>query len=665
MSSLGHVFHSKYIAIAEILRAIITRPIYPNSKPNIYNNLLSLSVKPLFVKNHDLLFAWRHSAYTRPYTIQTISPTSTSVNLLTHSQPSLRKTPKHSPALLPESQFSKRRFTTASITSSLNNQDQNNTPPASPPLVNEVKKKGRYVLVHDSKGNAHWARKNILKKPKRKPSTVAEYNKNIMNITLNHQLNKAIKLFREMQQRHLYPDVQTYTIIINGFARQADMTRAYKWYQKLLNNYRTHHYAPTLKPNVYVYTTLIDGYMRESNVDQAEAMFRVMLQKGISPNITTYNVLMHHSVVQFNTEAALKFWDRLLKAGLRSDVYTFAIMIHGLGNESRVDEAWRLFELMQKEKISLNTVLATTLMNMHTDHKDYQYAIELFYRFFSNNGALKPSESTKTVLLKAVLHSSPLAKVYDYYSQYRESLKQQQRQKQKMKKKAKRQATRQLNDKEGNNAEATAPPPASKVESPSHALFVGASVYTFTTFMRAFIKYRDFRMVSTVYADMLAHNVQPNLVTYSVMMYSFSCLCEPETCYRILEDLRRMCYHQQQQKEEGATAPHPSSLKLNAVHYNIVISAFGKAGKWQNAKYIYDLMKQDGIKPDKYTMEAFRHARNAGFSSLDEEQDSSDESSEFGNDQQKTDLKDDYLNDAVFALEEDDEPHQGDRYTKN
>lgn len=384
------------------------------------------------------------------------------------------------------------------------------------------------------------------KSKKEKPTTVSQYNHLIIYTIMENRVNKAILYLREMEKSGLKPDIFTYTMIINGYSKQTDMIRARKWLTRMLKN--------GLEPDAHIYTSLIDGYMREADLDKAEAMFRIMMKKNIKPTLVTYNILMHHSVRQLNMESALKFWGNLLGAGLKSDVYTFAIILHGLGDEGRVDEAWRIYKTMEQEKVDVNEVVATTLMGMHVKQHDNEYAIQLFNQFFtteSNEKALPVTDHTRNVLLNAVVGQADSETINRYYELYKTS----------------------LIDK----------------DTKASPLFVGANVYTYTTFMRAFLRRDNLPMVSQVYADMVARHIQPSLVTYSTLMLAHAYVPDPESCVRILGELKK------------------GGVELNAVLYTIVMRAWAKAGKWEKVKSTYELMKQDNIQPTKLTMEVLRY----------------------------------------------------------
>lgn len=417
-------------------------------------------------------------------------------------------------------------------------------------LLDKKKSKNRYKQFTKigPDGNPIVVTAYKLKTKKKKPTTVSEYNRLIIYAVMENRVNKAISYLREMERRSIKPDVYTYTMIINGYSKQSDMIRARKWLDRMLKN--------GIEPDAHIYTSLIDGYMREADVDRAETMFRIMMKKDIKPALVTYNILMHHSVRQLNMESALKFWGNLLEAGLKSDVYTYVIILHGLGDEGRVDEAWRIFKTMQDEKVDVNEVVATTLMGMHVKQHDNEYAIQLFNRFFNtkegSKTALPITDHTRNVLLNAVVAKADSETITRYYNQYKDC----------------------LENKDTTN------------QSP---LFVGANVYTYTTFMRAFLRRDNLPMVSQVFADMTTRHIQPSLVTYATLMLAHAYVPDPESCTRILEELKK------------------GGIQLNAVLYTIVMRAWAKAGRWEKVKSTYELMKKDNIQPTKLTMEVLRY----------------------------------------------------------
>lgn len=381
-----------------------------------------------------------------------------------------------------------------------------------------------------------------MPKPKALSMEYNDYVRELARSISENRMNKAITIFKEMEDRGYKPDRTIYTMLINGFCKVSDMTRAIKWFHRMRKN--------KVDPDVYTYTSLIDGYMRTSDINKAEEMFRRMTFKGIRPTLVTYNVLMHHSVMQLDVETAVSFWGRLLQAGLQPDVYTYAIMIHGLGNDGQIDRAWKVFEAMKEQGIDINDVVLTTLMGMHVKQHDNVTAIKLFQDFFENARKTRqksPTPHTRNVLLNAILGHNDLLKIESFYNQFLASL--------------------------------------DDIDTPTkHILFSGPNVYTYTSFMRAFLRHDALAMVVRVYNDMVSRGIKPTIVTYAVLMLAHAYIPDPDSCCKILQELKK-----------GGFEP-------NVVHYTIVMRAWAKAGRWDKMKQTYEELKAANLQPNKMTM---------------------------------------------------------------
>lgn len=441
------------------------------------------------------------------------------------------------------------------IDSLLSDSDRHNTGPTTKPSGrNNYIIKNQQMIYRPTLGK--WVSATHFKEPKKKPKTVADYNKHILYAMQNDQQNKAIKFFRDMERCALKPDNVTYTSIINGYCRQSDMVRAKKWVKRMRFN--------GLRPDVYTYTSLIDGYMRLCDVDRAENVFRTMMQRRIKPNLVTYNVLMHHSVVQLDMDTAIKFWTKLSDLGLAPDVYSYAILIQGLGNEAMVDEAWRVFEKMKQQGVEINHVVATTLMGIHVKHKDNSYGIQLFQDFFTQQEqrqkSLTPTNHTRNIVLNAAMGNIEVTQINTYYEQFLALV-------------------------DGNTPPSSSSPLwGDQVKSSNH-------VFTYTSFMRAFLRHNDIGMVSQVYQDMIARKVKPTVVTFGTLMLAHAFVPDPHACENMLKEL----------KAHG--------IKVNVALYTILMRAWAKAKQWEQVTRVYDDMKAEQIQPNKMTMEVLRWAK--------------------------------------------------------
>ncbi|ORY96648.1 hypothetical protein BCR43DRAFT_492038 [Syncephalastrum racemosum] len=425
-----------------------------------------------------------------------------------------------------------------------------------PPLSKAQRRKWNYRFNRDHEvkrpgpnGQDIWVTGWKMKSKKQKPATCAEYNYLISQAVVQNQINKGIKLLRQMENSKIKPDKISYTIIINAFCKVADMDKAIKWFKRMIKEKKVN---PDLAPDVYTYTSLIDGHMRCADIKQAQYTFGKMIRHHIRPTTVTYNTLIYHSMRRLNLTTAVDFWGQLLKHGLEPDVYTYAIMMHGLGTDGSLDGAWKLYDMMHERGVDVNTVVATTLMGIHMKQHDNDYTIKLFRQFFED-ARLEMSSHTRNVLLNAIIHNVDIESLRSYYNQFVVALKD------------------------------------PKIMEKS--LLFDPNVYTFTTFMRAFLRKDQLAMVSKIYQDMTKRHVKPTIVTYSILMLAHAYIPDPDACVKILDELKR------------------HRIELNVVHYTIVMRAWGKAKKWDKVKETYETMIADGIEPNAMTMSVLRWSK--------------------------------------------------------
>ncbi|KAF3773656.1 Pentatricopeptide repeat-containing protein [Nymphaea thermarum] len=72
------------------------------------------------------------------------------------------------------------------------------------------------------------------------------------------KMNEVLRIFAEMNEKNLAPDVYTYTGLISGFCKQGDMERAFHLHDEML--------VKGVYPNIVTYNALIDGLLKSGEV---------------------------------------------------------------------------------------------------------------------------------------------------------------------------------------------------------------------------------------------------------------------------------------------------------------------------------------------------------------------------------------------------------------
>ena len=114
---------------------------------------------------------------------------------------------------------------------------------------------------------------------------------------------------------------------------------------------------------------------------------------------------------------------------------------------------------------------------------------------------------------------------------------------------------------------------------------------TFNTLISAAVSNDDQRSANKLFKLMVDLKVDPDRMTFTTIMKSFSDQRRPEECARIFEELDAWAFG-------GA----------DKIAFNCLLGAHGKAGDLQQAEEVYNRMLKRGIQPDSVTFNSMVRA---------------------------------------------------------
>ena len=87
--------------------------------------------------------------------------------------------------------------------------------------------------------------------------------KEVSKLLKAHEVDKAIALFKLMEEGGKVPDVYTYNIVIGKLVEMKQMDQATKWMEEMIRN--------DVKPNVVTFTSIINGLVKMKDIDNWRA----------------------------------------------------------------------------------------------------------------------------------------------------------------------------------------------------------------------------------------------------------------------------------------------------------------------------------------------------------------------------------------------------------
>ena len=169
-------------------------------------------------------------------------------------------------------------------------------------------------------------------------SDVFSYNMLIDCFCKANVMNKAVMVFKVMQDRGVSPNLVTFNTLISGHCKDGEVHKARELLQMLLEL--------GLKPDIFTFSSIIDCLCRAQQFDDALGCFSEMVEWGISPNAVTYNILIRSLCLIGDVGRSMKLLKDMRKDGISPDIFSFNALIQSFCRMGKVEKAEKMFVSM-------------------------------------------------------------------------------------------------------------------------------------------------------------------------------------------------------------------------------------------------------------------------------------------------------------------------------
>merc|ERR1719235_2287500 len=174
------------------------------------------------------------------------------------------------------------------------------------------------------------------------------------------------------------------------------MDSASKLFQDMLES--------TVVPDLITYSTLIKGYCTSDQLDEALQLFTVMQKKGIRPDAIVFNSLLDGCAKKQMPSLCEQVIRDMEKAGVVPSNHSASILIKLYGRCKNLDAAFRVVnEMPQKYGFKANNPVYTCLMSACIANGRLDLAMELQVRMLGEG--IYPDDRTYSTLLRGALRA--------------------------------------------------------------------------------------------------------------------------------------------------------------------------------------------------------------------------------------------------------------------
>ncbi|XP_062194136.1 pentatricopeptide repeat-containing protein At1g52640, mitochondrial-like [Phragmites australis] len=194
------------------------------------------------------------------------------------------------------------------------------------------------------------------------PPVLADLHSLLFALSHNGLVEHAEAFFRESATQ-FDVSAKTYTILISGWAVVSKPENARKLFDEIVQR--------GVEPDIPAYNALIDALCRGGDVALAQEQLKDMQRsRGLVPDAATYGPFLRSACASKDAHAALRVLDRMRARDLTPNVFTYNAVIRLLCELGEVDEAYNILCEMASRGEKPDVWSYNTLLNAHCKLKE-------------------------------------------------------------------------------------------------------------------------------------------------------------------------------------------------------------------------------------------------------------------------------------------------------
>ncbi|KAG4948872.1 hypothetical protein JHK86_042111 [Glycine max] len=448
----------------------------------------------------------------------------------------------------------------------------------------------------------------------------------------------AEKLFDEMLQRGVEPNLITFSTIISSASVCSLPDKAIKWFEKMpsfgvepdasVGSFMIHAYAHSGKADMALelydrakaekwrvdtvaFSVLIKMCGMLENFDGCLSVYNDMKVLGAKPNMVTYNTLLYAMGRAKRALDAKAIYEEMISNGFSPNWPTHAALLQAYCKARFCEDALGVYKEMKKKGMDVNLFLYNLLFDMCADVGCMDEAVEIF-EDMKSSGTCQPDNFTYSCLIN--MYSSHLKRTDSLESSNPWE----------------QQVSTILKGLGDNVSEGDVIFILNRMVDPNTASFVlryfqnmvnftrDKEVILYNVVINLFRKSRDFEGAEKLFDEMLQRGVKPDNITFSTLVNCASVSGLPNKAVELFEKMSGFgcepdgitcsgmvyAYARTNNVDKAVNLydrAKAENWSLDAVTFSTLIKMYSMAGNYDKCLEVYQEMKVLGVKPNVAT----------------------------------------------------------------
>lgn len=193
----------------------------------------------------------------------------------------------------------------------------------------------------------------------------------LIKIFKNHGKIEVTEEFMDDLERFgIEKTIQIYTSLISGYLSKKNEQKSIELFNKMKES--------KIEPDSYVYGSLIIGLLKMNKNDKAENYFNELLKNNLIPTQITFNAFLKYLCGSSNQLDRANSYFEKFKNKIEYDKITYTTLIGGNLRIEKLEKAKKIFQEMKEKKIKFDFVSYNQFILYYLEHNDIENSIKLF-----------------------------------------------------------------------------------------------------------------------------------------------------------------------------------------------------------------------------------------------------------------------------------------------
>ncbi|XP_076895269.1 putative pentatricopeptide repeat-containing protein At5g06400, mitochondrial [Bidens hawaiensis] len=168
----------------------------------------------------------------------------------------------------------------------------------------------------------------------------------LKSFCISSRITEALEVIKDMKNKDIAMEAEHFEMLVKGMCRAGRITDALEIVDILKRK--------DVIDNK-IYEIVINGYLRRNEISKALELFHKLKDCGQMVTVSTYTELMQHLFRINEFEKGFDVYNMMLETGLELDSVAITAVISGYVQQNRVSEAWEIIKNMEKKGVKLTS----------------------------------------------------------------------------------------------------------------------------------------------------------------------------------------------------------------------------------------------------------------------------------------------------------------------